>query len=160
MTDEQMRIDTAFAAIDWDGMMCFTQLQQIRGYLIAGSPVLLSPDDGFALMNTLEHALSSMMTECNLNAQIAKLHENIERIGQERDQMIAANVDLQTRLSACISALKFGEFVVLNSQRYLPGATGIERDAGKKEYVEYIAPLIPKRTDRTYDEAKERARRI
>lgn len=131
MTIEQQRIDTAFAAIDWDGMMCFTQLQQIRGCLVAGSPVLLSPNDGFALMNTLEHALSSMTTEHNLNAQIAKLHNDIERIGQERVQMIAANVELQTRLSACISALEAGEFVVLNAQRYLPGATGIERDAGK-----------------------------
>lgn len=87
------------AAIDWDGMMCFTRIQQIRGYLIAGSPVLLNPNDGMALMNTLEHALSSMTTERNLNARIVKLNNDIERIGHERDQMISANVDLQERLS-------------------------------------------------------------
>lgn len=54
---------------------------------------------------------------------------------------------------AWIERTKFHGNVYLRWRRW------IDRDAGKKEYVEYIAPLIPKRTDRHYDEAKERARR-
>lgn len=97
---EQMQIDAAFANIDWDGMMCFTQLQDIRGYLVNGSCVMLSPNDGFALMNTLEHALSSMTTERNLRARIERLHADVERIGRERDDMARAAQELQARLSA------------------------------------------------------------
>jgi hypothetical protein len=41
---EQDRIDAAAAGIDWGGMMCFTQLQDIRGYLLNGSCVMLSPE--------------------------------------------------------------------------------------------------------------------
>ena len=98
-TRDQMQIDAENVGIDWDGMMCFTQLQDIRGYIVAGSCVLLSPNDGMALMNTLEHALGSWTREKNMQATISKLSADVERIGHERDQMVAANVDLQERLS-------------------------------------------------------------
>jgi hypothetical protein len=103
---EQDRIDAANAGIDWDGMLCFTQLQDIRGYIVAGSCVLLSPNDGMALVNTLEHALSSMTTERNLRARIERLHADVERLGRERDDMARAAQEMQERLCAREDGLK------------------------------------------------------
>lgn len=64
------------------------------------------------------------------------------------------------RLSKPIPPGAWIEKTKFHGNVYLRWRRWIDRSAGTKEYIEYIAPLIPKRTDRTYDEAKERARRL
>lgn len=57
------------------------------------------------LSRLLFHRSSLLAHIAASESAIASLRANVERIGHERDQMIAANVDLQERLSA-LSAME------------------------------------------------------